>query len=141
MIGARMVGPRVYTTEEAQTLVAAFESAFRRLDELREQVKAAKIKLTALEMIWGSSLLKQDCPDHREGVDLVRQLKELQEAVQAVIADLGRRSATVKDIELGLVDVLGVREGVLVNLCWKRGETAITTWHHVDDGYSGRQPL
>ena len=136
-----MAGPRVYTVEEANELLPAFESAFRRLDELREQVKSAKIKLTALEMIWGSSLLKTTCPDHREGVDLVRQLKDLQEGVQAVIADLGRRSATVKDVELGLIDVLHVREGLLVNLCWKRGEEAITTWHHVDEGYSGRQPL
>jgi hypothetical protein len=72
---------------------------------------------------------------------LVEQLKELEERFQAVLAGLAQDSVTVKDVEQGLVDIYHVRDGRLVNLCWKRGEEAITTWHHVDEGFTGREPL
>jgi len=136
-----MAGPRVYTVDEANALVPSFEASFTRLDELREQLRTVKIKLTALEMIWGSGVNQADCPDHKEGVDLVRQLKELEEAFNAVLAGLAERSVTVKDIESGLLDVFHVRDGTLVNLCWQRGEERFKAWHHVDAGFAGRQPL
>ena len=141
MNAPRMAGPHVYTVDEANALVPALEAAFTRLDELREQLRAVKIKLTALEMIWGSSVNQRDCPDHKEGVDLVRQLKELEESFNGVLAGLAQRSVTVKDIESGLLDVFAVRESTLVNLCWQRGEPRFGAWHHVDAGFAGRQPL
>jgi len=136
-----MTGPRVYTVDEANAVVPEFEAAFEGLDGLREQLRAAKIKLTALEMIWGSSVNSDSCPDHKEGLALLEQLKGLEEAFNAVLAALAERGATVKDVDLGLLDLYHVRDGVLVNLCWKRGETAFQAWHHVDTGYAHRQPL
>jgi hypothetical protein len=136
-----MVGPRVFTVDEANALVPRFEQAFESIDALRAQLRATKIKLTALEMIWGGELQKTDCPDRGEVASLVEQLKELEERFQAVLAELAQESVTVKDVELGLVDVYHVREGRLVNLCWKRGEEQIVTWHHVDEGFAGRAPL
>jgi hypothetical protein len=136
-----MVGPRVFTVDEANALVPKIEEAFVCIDGLREQLRATKIKLTALEMIWGGELQKKTCPDRNEVVSLVDQLKQLEERFQAVLAGLAQESVTVKDVDLGLVDIYHVREGRLVNLCWKRGEEAITTWHHVDEGFAGRAAL
>jgi hypothetical protein len=136
-----MPGPRVYTVEEAQAMVPALESAFARLDVLRDRLRQLKIKLTALEMIWGAKVNERDCPDHAEGQDLMRQLKELEEGFQSVLADLAEQSVTVKDVEAGLVDLYHVRDGRLVFLCWKRGEKKFETWHHVDAGFAGREPL
>ncbi|MHC5210355.1 MAG: DUF2203 family protein [Planctomycetota bacterium] len=136
-----MVGPRVFTVEEANELVPKFEQAFELIDDLRGQLRATKIKLTALEMIWGGELQKKSCPDRGEVASLVDQLKELEERFQAVLAGLAQESVTVKDVEMGLVDVYHVREGRLVNLCWKRGEEQFATWHHVDEGFAGRAPI
>jgi hypothetical protein len=61
----------------------------------------------------------------------------IQEALQA-IADMG---GTPKDLEMGLVDFLHVRDGREVNLCWKYGEREIRFWHGLDEGYSARKPL
>ncbi len=141
MTAPRMAGPHIYSVEEADALVPELEASFGKLDELREQLRTVKIKLTALEMIWGSSVNQASCPDHKEGVDLVRQLKELEETFNGVLAGLAERSVTVKDIESGLLDLFHVREGTLVNLCWKRGEPKFLAWHHVDAGFAGRQPL
>ena len=136
-----MPGPRVYTVEEAQALVPSLEQAFARLDVLRERLRQLKIKLTALEMIWGSKIKERDFPDHSEGQDLMRQLKEVEEGFQSVLSDLGEQSVTVKDVESGLCDLYHVRDGRLVFLCWKRGEKVFEAWHHVDAGFAGREPL
>jgi len=136
-----MPGPRIYTVEQANELVPELEQAFARLDTLRDQLRNAKIKLTAIEMIWGSKVNDDDCPDHNEGVHLVRQLKELEESFQTVLQELAEHSATVKDVEAGLIDLYHVRDGQLVFLCWKRGEKKFEAWHHVDAGFAGREPL
>jgi hypothetical protein len=47
----------------------------------------------------------------------------------------------VKDINLGLVDFLSLRDGREVYLCWQFGEEDIRFWHDLDTGYTGRQPL
>ena len=46
-----------------------------------------------------------------------------------------------KDLGLGLVDFLHLRDGREVNLCWRYGEQKITYWHGLDEGYSSRKPL
>ena len=136
-----MPGPRVYTVDQANRLVPDLERAFGRLDGLRAQLRDCKIKLTAIEMIWGNKVNDADCPDHQEGVHLVKQLKELEESFQAVLSELAEHSATVKDVEAGLVDLYHVRDGHLVCLCWKRGEEGFSSWHHVDAGFAGREPI
>jgi hypothetical protein len=46
-----------------------------------------------------------------------------------------------KDLGLGLVDFIHLRNGREVNLCWRYGEGKITHWHGLDEGYSSRKPL
>ena len=61
----------------------------------------------------------------------------IQQALQE-IADMG---GVPKDLELGIVDFLHVRDGREVNLCWKYGEREIRFWHGLDEGYSARKTL
>lgn len=136
-----MPGPRVFTLDEANALVSALESAFGQVDDQRERLRTLKIKLSALEMIWGPSLAEKDCPDHGEGRELVNQMGEVEASISSVIQGLAERGVLVKEVHAGLSDVYHVREGQLVHLCWKRGEPAFDHWHHVDEGFSARQPV
>jgi hypothetical protein len=136
-----VVGPRVFTLEEANALIPIFEESFGEIDVFRERMKAAKVKLNALEMIWGREINDSDCPDHTEGLALIEQLKEIQEAVGKIIERLSEEGATVKDVQGGLADVYHVRDGRLVFLCWKRGEEEFEAWHHVDEGFDDRELL
>jgi hypothetical protein len=136
-----VVGPRVFTLEEANELIPFFEESFEEIDDFRERMKAVKVKLNALEMIWGLEINDSDCPDRQEGLALIDQLKELQEKVGKIIEQFAEEGATVKDVQGGLADVYSVREGRLVFLCWKRGEEAFEAWHHVDEGFADRQEL
>ena len=49
--------------------------------------------------------------------------------------------AILKDLNTGLIDFYGHRQGELVFLCWRRGEEGIQFWHRLDEGFAGRQPL
>jgi len=134
-------GPRVYTLDEANDLVPALAEAFGRIDELRKKLRMLKIKLNALEMLWGGELEDVNNPDHTEGKALLDQLGETENAVAAVVQDIGEFGGLVKDVHGGLVDVYHVREGILVHLCWQRGEEEFIAWHDVDAGFADRESL
>lgn len=136
-----MVGPRVFTEDEAQLLVPVICEAFERVDELRESLREAKLKLSTLEMLWGTELRKPKCPDHEEAGALVESLQEFQGGVAGIVQELAEKGVTVKDVASGLADVYHVRDGRLVFLCWKRGEETLEAWHHVDEGFAARQSL
>jgi hypothetical protein len=45
----------------------------------------------------------------------------------------------IKDLMIGLIDFVALRDGRDVYLCWKYGEDSIQFWHEVEAGFSGRQ--
>jgi hypothetical protein len=61
--------------------------------------------------------------------------------VQAGLEEIQRLGGTTKDLGLGLVDFPHLRDGRVVNLCWRFGEERITHWHGLDEGYARRKPL
>ena len=71
----------------------------------------------------------------RERLD--RSARTVQEGL-AAIQEMG---GVTKDLGLGLVDFLHLREGREVNLCWRYGEERITHWHGLSEGYATRKPL
>lgn len=52
------------------------------------------------------------------------------------IQDMG---VEVKDLAIGLIDFVALRDGREVYLCWKYGEDGIRFWHEIEAGFSGRQ--
>jgi len=47
----------------------------------------------------------------------------------------------IKDIDRGLVDFLGRRNGREIYLCWHYGEEDIAFWHELNAGVAGRRPI
>jgi len=74
----------------------------------------------------------------KAGTDRVAQLTE---TVQAGLGEITGMGGTIKDLALGLVDFPHLRDGRIVNLCWKYGETAVSHWHGLDEGFAHRKPL
>jgi len=69
--------------------------------------------------------------------ELSAHAMRLEQGVKGIIA-LG---VTIKDIDAGLVDFLGLRNGREVYLCWRYGEEELGFWHELNTGFSGRRPL
>lgn len=73
----------------------------------------------------------------REAGDALLHFQELECGVKGILA-LG---VIVKDIDMGLVDFLAMRDGHEVYLCWRHGEEEIRYWHDIYAGLAGRTPL
>jgi len=69
------------------------------------------------------------------------RVEHLTETVKAGLGEINAMGGTIKDLALGLVDFPHRRNGRVVNLCWKYGETAIDHWHGLDEGFANRKPL
>ncbi len=69
------------------------------------------------------------------------KLERLTDGVRTGLNRIVELGGVPKDLALGLVDFIHLRDGHEVNLCWKHGETAIQYWHALDEGYTARKPL
>ena len=122
---------RYFTLEEAQAtlpqvkkLMEQVQSARREILRLRPEALPA-IEQAALN--GGNKLLGE----------LAVHAMRLEEGVRGIMA-LG---AVIKDIDAGLVDFIGLRNGREIFLCWRYGEEAIGYWHELNAGFAGRRPL
>mgnify|MGYP000347913635 FL=1 len=122
---------RYFTLAEAQAtlpqvkkLMEQVQSARREILRLRPEALPA-IEQAALN--GGNKLLGE----------LAVHAMRLEEGVRGIMA-LG---AVIKDIDAGLVDFIGLRNGREIFLCWRYGEEAIGYWHELNAGFAGRRPL
>ena len=58
-----------------------------------------------------------------------------------LLGDILATGGVPKDLELGLVDFLGLVGGREVNLCWRYGEKRIRFWHGLDEGFGSRKAI
>jgi hypothetical protein len=74
----------------------------------------------------------------RRGAERNKALRKAKDT----IAEINAVGVQVKDLDMGLLDFpCKVESGEIVLLCWKLGETAITHWHGLEEGYTGRKPI
>lgn len=69
---------------------------------------------------------------------------ERDKAVQRVrdaMAEIDAIGVQVKDLDIGLLDFPCKVDDEVVLLCWKLGESSITHWHGIDEGFAGRKPI
>jgi len=135
------MGPRIYTAREANALVPRLSKAFDDIDEIRGRLKSIKGKIDVLEMIWGEEVQAETNPDHKEHAHYLEEIEQAKKDYDAAGRRIAEFEAVVKSIEQGLVDFYGVIDSRLVFLCWKRGEKSIEYYHHLEDGFPGRQPI
>ena len=75
----------------------------------------------------------------RQGrADLERVGRRIQSRVDDVERQPAEAFVTETMAELYLQHL---RDGEVVNLCWKHGETSIEYWHGLDEGFAKRKPL
>ena len=136
-----MVGPRVYERHEVEEMIPRLEEILLRLDAHRDQLQTLKIRINALEMIWGETVHKDSCADHQEFKNHMREMEKVQGFFKRCADEIAELGGQVKGLDPPLVDFYGVQEGHLVFWCWTRGETQVDHWHHIDEGFSERQSL
>ena len=130
---------RYFTPDEVEALIPKLTGLVDRLrtahadvQTVREGLEAEKQRLT----LAGGGVLDRG----RWRADSQRLETATKEA-QAVLEEIHALGGVPKDIGLGLVDFPHRRDGRVVNLCWKHGESRVRWWHGLDEGYAARRPL
>jgi hypothetical protein len=131
---------RIFTVEEANSLIPCLEVHFAKVIQLRGQVRATCEELAQAGCPPTEEALART--DHPPAVQrLLGRFRALLEALTEALAAIEDIGASVKDLEIGLCDFLGEREGRPVWLCWQYGEKQITWWHDLDAGFRSRQRI
>jgi hypothetical protein len=133
------VAERYWSPEEAERMIPrlarimdALVPAHREATELRERLEGERQRIA----LAGGGLVDQAA--WRTDTERIAGLKK---AIQQGLEDIARLGVVTKDLGLGLVDFPHLRDGRVVNLCWKHGEERIRYWHGLDEGYAARKPL
>ena len=67
-------------------------------------------------------------------------MNEIGGGMRALVEHLETMGVELRDLEQGLVDFPGERDGQPVWLCWRLAEPAVAFWHALDQGFASRRP-
>jgi hypothetical protein len=129
---------KVFTLSEANALLPTLEPLIRRLVAASREFRASERLLDAFRAratMEGGILPDRDLSGAKAEAD------RLQAEIQQLAADVEAIGCVLKDVDVGLVDFLSLRQGRQVYLCWRLGESVIAFWHGLEEGYAGRRPI
>ena len=123
--------PRYFSLQEANETLNAIRPLLDEIQTIRKEILARKPEVwPVVERAAGNG-------GSQSARKLVREFERLDALIRQVL-DTG---TLFKDINLGLLDFLALKDSREVYLCWKYGEDDIAFWHEIEAGYAGRQPI
>ena len=131
--------PRYFNLLEAERLLPEVEGLLRSLIQLKEEYERTETELNRL--LQRVSIAGGMIPP-RERIAQLRTRKDAAaRGLESSLEKLQETGCQLKDIEVGLVDFPTLYRGKEVYLCWKLGESSIAFWHHIEEGFQGRQQI
>ena len=129
---------KVFTLEEANRLLPTVQEEIRWLQGAVQEIVRTQDALAVLQVVGGE---EEKSPEHGELQgkktaleSLVNEYNERLEAFQTL-------GVVMKDLNHGIVDFYGLKDGRLIFLCWRMGEKAVCFWHEINAGMVGRRPV
>jgi hypothetical protein len=133
------VSERYFSPRDVEALIPTLTELVDRLRAAHGEVETRRNRLQAehqrLAMAGGGMLDRARWRTDREALETATK------TAQTVVERIHAVGGVPKGIEEGLVDFPHLRDGRMVNLCWKYGETRIRFWHGMDEGFASRKPL
>jgi hypothetical protein len=121
--------PKYYTPKEANEALIIVRPMLKELMGIGERIRAHQPEFWSVVQKsagnGGNPALSKLLPDFDRLDVLIHKVQDM--------------GIEVKDLTIGLIDFVGLRDGREVCLCWKYGEDSIQFWHEIDEGFSGRQ--
>jgi hypothetical protein len=132
-------GPRFFTVDEANGLVSSLQLEFGRIANARSALGPL------IQALGGPdeavAILHDGAPTPPGRAAEADRLRQLAGEITGAVERVNALGCLVKDVEMGLVDFYAVVDGEPAFLCWQYGERAISHWHGLDEGFSGRKPI
>jgi len=133
------VAERYFTVADVEALIPELARIMEPVMSAHAEVSATQERMQAeqqrIAMAGGGVLDRRAWRADKDKVE--RLTGEIRRGLGEIV-ELG---GAPKDLGLGLVDFLHLRDGREVNLCWRYGEREIRHWHGLEEGYAGRKPL
>ena len=133
--------PRLWTVAEANARLSELEELLPRLHGWANRLAEVHEQRDRLATFWGPEADAEDQPDYELKSRLDAEWKNLGRRLDEAVGSLRAEGIEVKDLGGGLVDFYAMREGVLVFLCWQRGEPEVGFYHSLTGGYRSRRPI
>jgi hypothetical protein len=133
------VADRYFSPRDVEALIPALTEIMGDVIAAQAEAKAVRQRLHAEQeriAMSGGGIIDQAA--WRQGRE---DLERFRSRIEARMEDVTRLGGVIKDLEIGLVDFPYLRDGEVVNLCWKHGESSIEYWHGLDEGFAKRKPL
>lgn len=122
---------RYFTLQQAQETLNVIRPLMDDIQAIRKEILARKPE------VWPVVERSAGNGGSQTASRMVREFGRLDALVHQV-QDMG---VLLKDINLGLLDFLALKDGREVYLCWQYGEGEIAFWHEIQAGYAGRQSI
>lgn len=132
------VAKRLFTPREANSALEGVRPVAERLVALRARMRELAETQGASILAIGGNGVGYAAGDLKAARG---ELEELAEQVEAAVGELDAMGVVVKDLDAGLLDFPGLRDGEEVELCWQVGEADVAYWHPLEAGYRGRKPI
>lgn len=130
---------RYFTPEEVERLIPRLTDSMERLRAAQEAGRESQTWLDAEQQritVSGGGVVDQGAWRARRD-----RVEESTRVMRQAIEEIQGVGGVIKDLGMGLVDFIHLRDGREVNLCWRYGEQRITHWHGMDEGFAARKPL
>jgi hypothetical protein len=131
--------PRFFTIIEAEALLPEVEKELRNVISFKREHEDAEVELNRISQkihLSGGMM-----PPRNKIISLKNRKHAAAEGLKQSIDQIHATGCQLKDVEMGLLDFPTLYHGKEVYLCWHLGESGISFWHHVEDGYRGRRPI
>jgi len=132
---------RTFTAAEANALLPQVRPIVERLRAEAERARETEELLSDLDAYYGDSADAPDNPEREKRDSLREALAAAEGGVGDALVELHDLGIEVKDIDRGLIDFHGERDGQIIYLCWESGEPSVAFWHPLEGGFAARQPI
>jgi hypothetical protein len=132
---------RLWTVPEANTRLETLRELLPQLRAWVTRLRTIYEELRRLADFWGKEFAASDIPDAELKARLEEEWQTLTKRLEREVDALQAEGIEVKDLESGLVDFYGLKDGTVVYLCWQRGEDSVRFYHSLSGGYRNRRPL
>jgi hypothetical protein len=122
---------RIYTLAEARSALPVVKEHMGRIQHARQAI------LRLRPSAWAAIQKAASNGGSREAGELALHARQLEESVKVILG----MGIQIKDLDHGIIDFLGKRQGHEVFLCWRFGEDDIDFWHETHTGFAGRRPI
>ena len=127
--------PRLFTVEEANALLPVLRPL---VEQILENIRRLKLKS---EIVIRREQLNPEAPNFMDRLQRDADIARLIGQVKGWVEEIHSYGCMCKGVEQGLVDFPCLFGPEVVFLCWQFGESTVSHWHRVEDGFAGRRPL